>query len=398
MHGLLNNMLWIDSIRGDHSTGLIYQVDKKVDYYKKAVPGYDFVQLPLPAKVLSDFNKTRYLIGHNRAATLGSVNSANAHPFEMKHIIGVHNGTLSNHHSLTPVGVNYAVDSMHLYHAIADEGTEKVLPQVNGSFNLIWHDNRDDTIHLCRNKDRPFTFAKLKKYNTMIGASEKGMLKWLAKRHGFEIEFCWTPENNVEYVFEQGDGKEVLRYSDEIKHKEYVAPVTMYNGKNNYNRNNNNSNQNKKPTDITPKNFGNTEKVEFYLDTMQSNSYVINGKQSFTGYGEDVDGIDVIVNLIFDDDNIESETWYEGQAWKKQTVEAGKKVDYWLVDKGTVKEAFADGGDEAVHICQHCGTDSKEHEVVWIDNAPLCVDCCDSFQITEEWLDDPADVKKLKVK
>lgn len=399
MHSLLHNMLWIDTIRGDHSTGIIYQVDKEVDYYKKAVPGYDFVELPVPAKILSDHNKTRFLIGHNRAATRGNVNSKNAHPFEMSHIIGVHNGTLSNHHTLTPNGVNYQVDSQHLYHAIAEEGSKKVLPKVDGSFNLVWHDSSDNTIHICRNKDRPFTFAKVKGKETMIGASEKDMLKWLMKRHGYEIEFCWTPENNVEYIFEQNDGCEVLRYKHEIKHEEFKRPVYTPPTISNYQK------KHKDPGKTTTASLP-IKDVDFYLDMKQENPFLINGKRSWTAFGEDSDKNEVIVNMIMEDDNIDCDVWYRASAVSKVLEEAGKKTFYRSIIKDTIREVTITDkktdeekeDEEALNICQHCGNDSHDWEVVWIDNAPLCIECCHSFNVTEDWLDDAkVDGPKLKV-
>src|SRR5579864_8678836 len=39
-------------------------------------------------------NRGRFLIGHNRASTIGKVSTDNAHPFVEDHIILVHNGTL----------------------------------------------------------------------------------------------------------------------------------------------------------------------------------------------------------------------------------------------------------------------------------------------------------------
>ena len=392
VHSALNNMLWIDTIRGDHSTGIIYQSEGQVEYYKKAVPGYDFVSLPIPSAVLGAPEKTRFIIGHNRAATLGSVNSANAHPFEFDHIVGVHNGTLYNHHSLTPTGVNHQVDSMHLYDAISREGSKVILPKVDGSFNLIWHDNSDNTIHICKNKDRPFTFAKIKGKDTMIGASEKAMLKWLLKRHRMEIEFCWDPENNVEYVFEQDANGAVIKYIEEIKHEAYVKPVITY-------PKTNNKYDNRNKGKVTTTKFGDKKPVEFYLDDIEKQSYLVEGKQNYTGYGETVEGVDVIVNTIFDDDEIDKDTWYEAEGWFREVTTNGNTVQYYTIEKASIKKSSAtrEEDDEVVHICQHCGEDSTEDQIVWIDNAPLCIECCDSFGVSEEWLDDPKEAVKLKV-
>lgn len=402
IHHMLHNMLWIDTIRGDHSTGIIYQVDGEVDYYKKAIPGFDFVQLPIPATVLDKHEKTQFIIGHNRAATRGNVNQNNAHPFEFDHIIGVHNGTLSNHHSLTPAGVNHPVDSMHLYDAISREGSAEVLPQVDGSFNLIWHNNNTDTIHVCRNKDRPFTFAKLKNMDTMIGASEKGMLKWLVKRHGKEIEWCFTPDNNVEYIFEQGKQGAVFKYIDKIEHKEFVRPAYTPPANNGYGNHVQGGKHEGRNRNVHTTVFGDTKRIEFLLDEVFEETYTLHGQRVYTGYGETADGVEVIIRSILQDEKekYEEGTWYEGTASWRECRAGSDSFKFWQANKLGLKEYLGykkeDDDDEGLNICQHCGGDFKDEEVVWVDTAPLCLDCCHTFQVTEEWLDDDEDKAKLR--
>ena len=40
---LMHNLLWIDSIRGDHSTGLILETPEGVEVYQKAIPDRECV-------------------------------------------------------------------------------------------------------------------------------------------------------------------------------------------------------------------------------------------------------------------------------------------------------------------------------------------------------------------
>ena len=368
---LMHDLLWIDSIRGDHSTGLIYETPDGVDFYKKAIPGWDFVQLDYVQEILNKVHTTPYLIGHNRAATRGDIRASNAHPFQFDHITGVHNGTLSHGYAgLTPVGSNHPVDSQHLYHAMSIDGWADLIPRLDGSFNLLWHDASDDTIHMCRNKTRPYTFAKIKGKETLIGASEKPMLKWLINKHGFDIEYCWTPEVDTEYTWQVG-GDMVKPHI--TKHKGYVKPppvVIVPPTKQNtpqygsYQR-----------STVTP--ASTTELIEFFIDNMVVNQHLINGERTYTAYGETIDTKEVIAYSV-NENELERDTWYMARAyWVKST--AGP--DYYKVDLATVKQHPLEGGEESLNVCVNCGEDHLESAGVFVDNAPVCLQCCQQLSV-----------------
>ena len=81
-------MLYIDAIRGHHSTGVISgSLSRPVAWLKKAVTAVDFLDLKAAEKLLS--KPTCALLGHNRYATKGAVNATNAHPFEFGSIVGM---------------------------------------------------------------------------------------------------------------------------------------------------------------------------------------------------------------------------------------------------------------------------------------------------------------------
>jgi glucosamine 6-phosphate synthetase-like amidotransferase/phosphosugar isomerase protein len=209
--------LMIDTLRGDHSTGLAF-VDKDgiAETYKKAVPGYDFVHLKTPSRVINNITDFNYIIGHNRYATKGAINSLNAHPFQHGAITGVHNGSLREYHSLAPQQ-NFATDSEHVIWALnqADDVGD-VIKKLKGAFTLVWHDEQDNTIHMIRNEDRPFHLAYMEKEDTILGISEVEMLNLLIARNKIKIEKIVELPVGEEWVFSQDDLKNPAKIEREF--------------------------------------------------------------------------------------------------------------------------------------------------------------------------------------
>lgn len=386
---LMAHAMWTGAIRGFHSTGIIYQADTGVDIYKKSIPGYDFIQLPVVQSVLNGLHKTPYYICHNRAATRGEVTHTNAHPFQFDHITGVHNGTLSGYFNLTPQGVNHPVDSMHLYDALSRDGFEDLHPRINGSFNLLWHDAKDNTIHLCKNTDRPYYFAKVKGEPALLGMSEKDHLKWLMGRADLSIEYAWSPSNNIEYIWEvEGD---MVKPADKRKHKPYEAPPAKpYSPPpNNYQqRNGHTPAVQTKGADLTK-----IELIEFFVDTFTRNNIPgPQGQVTYTVQGETIDSEEVIIYMV-PQGQLELDTWYTGRGcWVDSPISGG---EYWRVWGDTVKPHPLENPAEAICVCINCGQDYMESDVVYVDHAPVCVGCCKSLSVQPDQLDDKEDVIKL---
>ena len=360
---VISNALWIDSIRGDNSTGIIYGTEEGPEWYKKAMAGWDFVQLDYVQSVLSDLNNVPYFIGHNRAATKGKVNTANAHPFEHGDIIGVHNGTVLNQHALSKG--NHQVDSDALFAGISEDGASIVLPKVNGAFNLLWHDKADNTIHVCRNSERPYTFAKIKDHEALIGMSEGPMLQWLVGKFGLEVEYTWQPKANREYVFDvDGDMVKPVRKLD---HAEYTAPIVRnYNYNSNYDKN-------------YPIVYGQggtvrsliSKTIEFLTDTITLDSFLLKGEKVGTWHGEAEDGEDIVIRNV-PEEELESGEWYEGMAeWVS---------DRWVVQLSSVKLSplYYSGTTEheETTFCDTCGMDFEEKDIVKVGKEELCLSCC----------------------
>lgn len=153
--------LALDTLRGDDSTGIMTVRNKfTVDTLKTLLPGDTFVQ----TKEYHQKMKIGWAsVGHNRAATKGSVTLENAHPFTFGPVTLVHNGTLFKAGAdLDTYDKSLAVDSMQIANALSQSATDKVpevLKEIDGSFALVWFDKRDESVNMARNTDRPLHFG-----------------------------------------------------------------------------------------------------------------------------------------------------------------------------------------------------------------------------------------------
>lgn len=125
------------------------------------------------------------LLGHNRYATTGKINSVNAHPFECGSIIGAHNGTLNTKHLLAD-SQDYDVDSENLFHNMDVHGVEDTSAKMGGAYALTWIDEEDGSINFLRNKDRPLHYVHTLDGKTIFWASEVWMLYSILDRHGIK--------------------------------------------------------------------------------------------------------------------------------------------------------------------------------------------------------------------
>ena len=176
---IFKNLLRMDSVRGEDSTG-VFGVDKdgKLDLLKGNTDGYTFVT----SKNYDKFHKRIWntyhiVIGHNRKATKGSVTAKNAHPFKEKHIVLVHNGTITNAKDLNK---EVEVDSHAIAHSLAEGNAVEALGKIDGAYALVWYDMEKRTLHLARNDQRPL--ALIEYDNCWAIASEGLLAHWLFSR------------------------------------------------------------------------------------------------------------------------------------------------------------------------------------------------------------------------
>jgi len=185
---LVSEMALVGSVRGMDSTGMFTVTPKgDVEVYKRALHSHDYLQLRQSKIMIENLHSKEAVIGHNRAATMGSVTDDMAHPFTYGDITMVHNGTLKNHRMLHNDIPPFASDSEALCWAINHMGARAALEAVSGAFSIIWYDASEDTINLCRNDDRPMSMA-MTTDGRLVLASESLMLKWMLDRDSLTVE------------------------------------------------------------------------------------------------------------------------------------------------------------------------------------------------------------------
>jgi len=189
--------LFVDTLRGKHGTGIFgVTEDNKISVYKKAVQAPLFIEHK-QAKSIMNNGKNVFLCGHNRWATKGAHTDINTHPFNHKHITMFHNGTLDSTYDLDN-GKKFEVDSESIAYALSNtDHPKEVLEKVIGAFALVWYDTKKESLNFARNKERPLYFAKVKGSNSMIYASEEGIIEWLAYRLKINIEDIFSLKEGV---------------------------------------------------------------------------------------------------------------------------------------------------------------------------------------------------------
>lgn len=211
-------LLHLDVLRGDHSTGICGVKDGVASVLKHVGP-------PEKTKTFvgnSIFNEHGFanghslLLGHNRYATKGKVDVANAHPFTTQNgkVVGAHNGTV-NARALGRIDKDnpFGTDSEFIYNSISERGLKETIKHLHGgTYALTWYDTEEKSFNILRNSERPLWLAK--SGDAYIYASEKWMIEMAASRAGIQIEDPTSVPINRHYKYVLG---ETGHTSEEVK-------------------------------------------------------------------------------------------------------------------------------------------------------------------------------------
>jgi predicted glutamine amidotransferase len=223
---VFEQLLFADQLRGTDGTGIFYNTKKGKGSIKslkapiKSAIFCDTMQFGEAKKTL--FRESSFAIGHNRSASKGKVSMENTHPFREEHITLVHNGTLLSHKEMKDV----EVDSHAICHSIASEGAIDTLKILDGAFALVWFDNKEKTLNLCRNSQRPLNIIECDTCFIIVSEMELGL--WIAERNKLKVVQKEVVETRKLYKFNLEDMKKFTK--EDVTFKEF----TQTNYGNNY--------------------------------------------------------------------------------------------------------------------------------------------------------------------
>lgn len=186
--GMFAGLLFMDTIRGFDSTGVFgVHNNKNVVLHKDALHGLDFMRTKEFQSFKTEMLATgKIAVGHNRAATRGTVVDKNAHPFCVDDkIVLVQNGTYRGSHKHLK---DTEVDTEAVAHVISETpDLTEALNKINASYALAWYNAETSTLNLIRNSERPLFIAAFNQKGVVF-ASEASMIKYAAEREEIKIE------------------------------------------------------------------------------------------------------------------------------------------------------------------------------------------------------------------
>lgn len=143
----IERILICNMVRGDMATGT-YSFKEHI-VKKHNVDAVAFCALFPPPQ------EDTLFIGHTRHATQGTNIPRNAHPFKIGHIIGIHNGMITNDGMLAKeYKFKHTVDSEAIFHMIGLKGFDG-LKEVHGGCAIAFVDDRKPNSLFLYRRDNP---------------------------------------------------------------------------------------------------------------------------------------------------------------------------------------------------------------------------------------------------
>lgn len=209
---MFEQMLFVDTMRGWDSTG-VFGVDHlgNVGIAKAALHGPDFIC----TNEFKVFKRAAvkdgvFVVGHNRAATRGTVNDENAHPFYVDDkIVLVQNGSWRGSHKHIK---DVEVDSHAIAHLLADNADiEAAMKQVNAAYALVWYNVETEELHFLRNSERPLYIAEFLHSGFMFASEVETIMYAAAKNNSqkFKKDPYMLPINTLMTVKFSPKGAEI---------------------------------------------------------------------------------------------------------------------------------------------------------------------------------------------
>lgn len=227
-------MLRLDVLRGEDSTGVaVVKPNNTVIVHKDVCNAFKFVRT---ADYIRDVHREslKLALGHNRAATRGTVIRQNAHPFRHGNIVLAHNGTLTTLYDLRPLSKiegHEHTDSEHICAAINAVGIEEAWKRVNGAAALTFYDTDKQTMNFITNGERPLNLITIEEINGETTSPPK-LVAWASESWMFNIAAAKIGFPFSKYKFTSYALKKNILVSLSIQEdgviKEKVSELTGY--------------------------------------------------------------------------------------------------------------------------------------------------------------------------
>jgi len=211
----MNFLACANESRGDDSTGIAHLNYKGGTRLLKRVGApTDFIQDEAIIKFfrnqeLAKFTKA--ILGHTRQATTGDVNLNNAMPFTWKHVIGTHNGMITNYQDLwikEDLAPKTTCDSEIIF-ALMSKTTDtservELLGDLSGYFVISFYDTRQpDRIYFAKDFG-DLSLWKDPKKGYLLWSSEEKDIKILSTLLDLQLEEIEVNYNELIYVERNG--------------------------------------------------------------------------------------------------------------------------------------------------------------------------------------------------
>lgn len=199
--------------RGGHATGVYTDT---MGIVKRPVGSSKYFE------EIGDIKLKHIAMSHTRYKTHGLNIEANAHPWHIGNIIGLHNGVISNYNTILQryglSSIDYPVDSQAIFHLIDREGEEK-LQDLSGAMAIVYTkvnkpDGSPDGRLYVQRRTNPIFVGKCKE--GIYGSSIQGSLEAIGCRD------IITLDEHVIYCYDKGElvsqvkieGPKVISYAN----------------------------------------------------------------------------------------------------------------------------------------------------------------------------------------